>query len=117
MLVEVAEQVEGLDADVYPRQAALQEVPEVLQPVRVNLILDLCLSMVGDLVDIVLGQTEIPSMCFRVNRFAPGSTCTLASPCRVARSVLHTTLARTSPCHSSKPITATLPMPPVPLIF
>lgn len=49
--VQVAEEVEGLNADVRPLEGALQEAPEVLNAVRVDLPFDVLLGMVDDAMD------------------------------------------------------------------
>src|SRR5207302_6181258 len=49
LFVNVAEQVEGLDADVSSLQAALQETPEILKPVGVNLTIHVLNGVVNNL--------------------------------------------------------------------
>lgn len=53
LFIDVAEQVERLDADVGAFQRTLKQAPEVLQPVRVNLPTDVLNRVVNDGVLIV----------------------------------------------------------------
>ena len=59
LLIKVAEQVERPDERVGPLQRPLQEAPVVLQPVRVDLPLHVCFSMVNDLVQVFAVQTFV----------------------------------------------------------
>ena len=58
-LIHVAKQVVGIDADVRPVEASLQEGPEVLDPVRVNLTDGVGLGVVDHVVDILGIQSAI----------------------------------------------------------
>jgi hypothetical protein len=51
LLVQIAEQVERLDRDVRALQAALEQAPEVLQAVRVDLAVNILLGVVDNAVD------------------------------------------------------------------
>src|ERR1700724_1484652 len=121
LLIQVAEEVERLDADVGSFDRALEERPEVFQIVGVDLALGVAFGMVDDLVDIVLAEFVVGRQRI-VNSSDPSATCSRTAGARVLLRVLGTTLAVTllcpsSPCRSSSPMTATLPMPPVPVIF
>ena len=59
LLIDVAEQVEGLSADVGSCQAALEQAPEVLHPVSVDGAPDVFFGVVDDLVGIVGSQPVI----------------------------------------------------------
>lgn len=52
-LIEIPIQVEGLNADVGPLEAALELSPEVLHVVRMDLPSDVFLGMVDDFMDVV----------------------------------------------------------------
>lgn len=56
LLIKVSEQVERLNADVSSLDGPLQETPEVLNPIGVNLAPDVCLGMVNDLVGVGVCQ-------------------------------------------------------------
>src|SRR4051794_14963225 len=60
--------MERLDAHVRPVQAALQERPEVLDAVRVNLPLDVADHVVDDLVVVRPIETDVRTERVRVDR-------------------------------------------------
>ena len=49
LFVQVAEQVEGFNADIRTVNAALEQAPEVLQPVRMNPLVDVFDGMIDNL--------------------------------------------------------------------
>ena len=49
----------GLHTDVSPLQPTLQETPEVLNAVGVNLVLDVLFGVVDDLVNVVAAQRVV----------------------------------------------------------
>jgi hypothetical protein len=51
--------VERLDADVRAIDAALEQAPEVLQPVRVDLAFGVALRVVDDLMDVLVFESAI----------------------------------------------------------
>jgi hypothetical protein len=53
LLIQIAEQMEGLDADVGSFQAALQQRPEILDPVRVDVAVNVLFRVVHELVNVV----------------------------------------------------------------
>jgi hypothetical protein len=53
LFIEVSEQMKRFDANVSSRDAALEETPEVLKTIRVNLAVNVCSSMVNYLMGIV----------------------------------------------------------------
>jgi len=59
LLVDVPKQVKWLDGNVGTLETPFQETPEVLKAVSVNLSVNICLSMVDDLVRELLIQTPI----------------------------------------------------------
>jgi len=59
LFVQVPEQMERLDADVSPVQSALQETPEVLHRVRVNVAVHVLYGVVDDCVLVFVLQTVI----------------------------------------------------------
>ena len=48
LFVEIPEQVEWFDADVRPAQRPLEEAPEVLHPIRMNLAVNVLNGVVDD---------------------------------------------------------------------
>jgi len=62
LFVNIAEQVKRLDADVRSVQAALKQRPEILQPVGMNLPIDIRFSMVDDTVHVALFHSEVSGM-------------------------------------------------------
>ncbi len=65
LLVKIAEQVKGLDRDVGALDRALQERPEVLHAVRVDLAFDVLLGVVDDLVGIIAVESVLSPQAFR----------------------------------------------------
>src|SRR5947208_4071155 len=59
LLVQIAEQMERLDVYVGALQSALEQTPEVFEPVRVHLPINVPLGMVNRLVDEVWPQSLI----------------------------------------------------------
>src|SRR5579871_395312 len=59
LFVNVPEQMEGFDGDISAFEAPLQEAPEVLQPVGVNLPVNVGFGVIDDLVREVLTQTPV----------------------------------------------------------
>jgi hypothetical protein len=59
LFVQITEQVEGLDADVCAVQPALEQAPEVLHRIGVNVAVDVLNSVIDDGVPIVIGQTIV----------------------------------------------------------
>src|SRR4029077_16889389 len=59
LFVQVAEEVEGLDADVSPLDRPLQERPEVLQSVGVDLPANVALAVVDDLMVVRVAEVGI----------------------------------------------------------
>ena len=59
LLVNIAEQVEWFDRNVGPAQAAFQQPPEVLDPVGVNVAVDVGLHVIDDFVVIVGLEPEV----------------------------------------------------------
>jgi hypothetical protein len=62
LLIEIAEQVEGLDADLGVLDPALQQAPEVLDAVSVHVAPHIGLSMIDDLVRILLAHLLIAGL-------------------------------------------------------
>ena len=64
LLVKVAEQMKRFDRHVGALDGALQEAPEVFEPVGVDIAFGVALGMVDDVVDVgVLGrQMSVPSV-------------------------------------------------------
>src|ERR1035438_9689844 len=60
--------MERFHAHVGSRDAALQQAPEVLQPVSVNLPIDIFLGMVDDLMSVVLSQPVVRLERIRIQR-------------------------------------------------
>jgi hypothetical protein len=58
LFIEVAEQVEGLNADVGAVQAALQETPEVFHAVRVNISANVFLSVIDNVVRVLASSSS-----------------------------------------------------------
>jgi hypothetical protein len=56
LLIEVAEELEGFDADVRAVDRPVQEAPEVHQPVGVYDAIDVCLEVVDDSVNVIVGE-------------------------------------------------------------
>jgi hypothetical protein len=59
LLIHIAEQVEGFDADVRSAKSALQEAPEVFQTVSVDIPLHVGLRMIDELMDVIAAQSKI----------------------------------------------------------
>jgi hypothetical protein len=59
LLVQVAKQMEGLDADVSTFQATLQERPKILDSVRVDIAVHVALRVIDHLMDIIRVQTIV----------------------------------------------------------
>lgn len=59
LLIHVAEQMERFDTYVGAAQSALQEAPEVLQTVCMNVSLDVGFGVVDELVDIIGAESEV----------------------------------------------------------
>jgi hypothetical protein len=68
LFVQVAEQVEGLHADVGAVQPALQEAPEVFHRVRVNVAVDVLNCVVDDFMAIVRFQSIVGEQFIAENR-------------------------------------------------
>ena len=54
LLVNVAKQMERLNRNISPFEAALQETPKVFNAVRVNLTINVLLRMVNHLMDVII---------------------------------------------------------------
>lgn len=67
LLVEVAEKVERLDADIGALEAALQEAPEVLDAVGVGVPPDVLGRVVDDAVDVLLLEAVVGRECVGVD--------------------------------------------------
>src|SRR6266852_1303963 len=59
LLVEVTEQMERLDADVCAFQAALEQRPEILDPVRMDVALDVLLGVIHKLMDVIFIEAGV----------------------------------------------------------
>jgi len=70
LFVQISEEVEGLSADIGSLESALEETPEVLKTVCVDLPVNVAFGMVNDLMDKILVQSLIGEKCIRVNRAA-----------------------------------------------
>jgi hypothetical protein len=76
--VQIPEKMERLDVDVGSLDGPLQEAPEVLNAVGVNLAPDILFSVVNDLVDEVPVKSSITAMCVGVDsraRFNVAADC------------------------------------------
>src|SRR5579875_1345158 len=62
LFVQITEEMEGFDADIRSLQAALQERPEILDSVRMNLLVYVCLCMVDHVMDILAIQTVVGNL-------------------------------------------------------
>jgi hypothetical protein len=67
LLVQIPEQVERLDADIGAVDGTLEQAPEVLQAIRVNNAIDVLLSMVDNLVNVVTPQPLIRAKGIRID--------------------------------------------------
>ena len=67
LFVQVAEKVEGFDADIRSLDRPLQETPEVFQSVRVNAVFHIALGMVNDLVREIFRETRVRAQGVRVD--------------------------------------------------
>jgi hypothetical protein len=111
--VKVAEQMERLDRNISAFEAALEKRPEVLNPVRVNLPVNVLPGVVNNLMDVFLMQTAIAFPSVREELRARLDVVSHFGVKRKLRSVPNH-LALTLPSRSRRPMTATLPAPPVP---
>lgn len=59
LLVQIAEQMEGFDADVGSFQAALEQRPEILDPIRVHIATNILFGMIHELVDVIRIEASI----------------------------------------------------------
>lgn len=59
LFVNVAEQVEGFDANIGAAQSALEQAPEVLQPIGMDLAANVGLGVVDELVDVFGLESEV----------------------------------------------------------
>jgi hypothetical protein len=59
LLIEIAEQMERLDADVGSFQAALQQRPEILDAIRVNIAANVLFGMIHKLMNVILVESGI----------------------------------------------------------
>ena len=62
LLIEVAEQMERFDAHVGALECPLQQAPEVFAAVGVDVSVDVCLSVVDDVVNVVAGEVVVGRM-------------------------------------------------------
>src|SRR5207247_2059044 len=119
--VEIPEQMERLDADVGAAKRALEQRPEVFESVGVDLAARIRLGMVNDIVSVFAREPLIGLERVGVD-FGPaldvltdgGLQDVLAGGADDQRADL---AGLVRPMRSSNPITAVLPMPPVPVIF
>src|SRR5882724_8890758 len=69
LLIQITEQVERFDVDVCSLESALEKAPEVFQPVRMNLPVNVAFGMVNRLVnEILVVQSLIRQECIGVDR-------------------------------------------------
>jgi hypothetical protein len=68
LLIEIAEQVKGLDAHIGSVDASLQETPKVFDVVRVNIAVNVLDRVVDDLVRVVGSQSAIGQQRVTVER-------------------------------------------------
>ena len=66
-LIEVAEQVERFYRDVRALEPALEQAPEVLAPVGMDLAVNVRLSVVDDLMHVICAQPVVGLQCIRVD--------------------------------------------------
>ena len=66
LFVKVTKQMEWFDTNVASGDAALQQTPEVFQPVGVNLPVNVFLGVVNDFVGVFLSQPIVGLQCIRV---------------------------------------------------
>jgi len=109
------------DRYVSALQGTLQETPEVLHSVGVDLPVNIPFGMVDHLMHVVCVSVPRRTRSASVKILASFSTLARTAACRSFLPTLLTTLARTvlcpsGPCRCNKPITATLPIPPVPVM-
>ena len=67
LLIEIAKQMKGLDADVGSFQAALQQRPEILDPVRVDIAIDVAFRVVDHLMHVIGIQSVVGAPCIAEN--------------------------------------------------
>src|SRR5204862_3453947 len=67
LLVQIPEQMKRFDAHISPFDAALEQAPEVLQPVRVDVPFGVALGVIDHLVDIFISQSLVGFECVCVN--------------------------------------------------
>jgi hypothetical protein len=67
LFIQVAKQMERFHADVSPFQAALQQRPEILDSVRVNVPVNLAFGVVDHLMDIISAQAVVGTPSIAVN--------------------------------------------------
>src|ERR1017187_2624093 len=117
LLVQIPEQVEGFHGNVGAVQPALEQRPEVLQAVGVDLAVHIPHGVVNHLM-LELIQPFV-GFLFRasVKSADPVSTCLRTSACSAFFLRFGTTEVRTSPPRSRIPMTAVLSFGPVPLIL
>lgn len=70
LFIEVAEQMEWLDTDIGSTEAALEQTPEVLKPIGVNLSANVAFRMVNDLMGEVRFQSFVGQQLVGIERRA-----------------------------------------------